>query len=191
MAIRQQYYERRIDGKTKDIILHDVSMLIESSTLEFLVIHYLGLSPKIKKTDGEREIDYKGFVQLMINTTMYFDGLGNGGSSGISNLAVSFPPDKGDSLDVYLLPGQRMAIWLMMGARDVKSESGRALDGDEYIDFCMKYTKFDGTDSILANQLLEMGISVSSREINWLKRRLIDQESGRVTTEIEHRRGTF
>ena len=51
-----------------------------------------------------------------------------------------------------------------------------SLEADEYVYVFLKYTLYDGTDAVLANQLLEMGITVKPSNIDWLKRKLIEKE---------------
>ena len=41
----------------------------------------------------------------------------------------------------------------------------------------MKYTLYDGPDALIANKLLEMGISINPGNVDWYKRTLIQSQS--------------
>ena len=41
----------------------------------------------------------------------------------------------------------------------------------------VKYTLYDGPDSLIANKLLEMGITVNPSNVDWYKRSLLEQQS--------------
>ena len=42
----------------------------------------------------------------------------------------------------------------------------------------VKYTLYDGPDALIANKLLELGITVNPANVDWYKRTLIEQQSG-------------
>jgi len=44
----------------------------------------------------------------------------------------------------------------------------------------IKYTLYDGPDALIANKLLELGITVNPANVDWYKRTLIEQQSGGV-----------
>ena len=74
--------------------------------------------------------------------------------------------------DVYVLPGQVWDIlvtyYLQSG---VGNGAGTASSGD-YRCFT-KYTLYDGPDALIANKLLEMGISINPGNVDWYKRSLL------------------
>ena len=41
----------------------------------------------------------------------------------------------------------------------------------------VKYTLYDGPDALIANKLLEMGITVNPSNVDWYKRSLLEQQS--------------
>jgi len=41
----------------------------------------------------------------------------------------------------------------------------------------VKYTLYDGPDALIANKLLEMGISINPGNVDWYKRTLIQSQS--------------
>lgn len=120
-----------------------------------------------------------GQVQIRINTTDYFlrpDGIpfpGIDGSAAPYPRSVFFRPSFNLFPDVYILPGQ---VW------DVLYTPGNDINTGESV--CnaarvfLKYTLYDGPDALIANKLLEMGITVNPGNVDWYKRMLI--ESGGV-----------
>ena len=46
----------------------------------------------------------------------------------------------------------------------------------------VKYTLYDGPDALIANKLLELGISVSPANVDWYKRSLLEQQSRAMAT---------
>ena len=41
----------------------------------------------------------------------------------------------------------------------------------------VKYTLYDGPDALIANKLLELGVTVNPNNVDWYKRTLIEQAS--------------
>jgi hypothetical protein len=41
----------------------------------------------------------------------------------------------------------------------------------------VKYTLYDGPDALIANKLLELGVTVNPNNVDWYKRTLIEQQS--------------
>jgi len=54
--------------------------------------------------------------------------------------------------------------------------SAATLEGNQLSAF-MKYTLYDGPDALIANKLLEMGISINPGNVDWYKRTLIQSQS--------------
>ena len=40
----------------------------------------------------------------------------------------------------------------------------------------MKYTLYDGPDALIANKLLELGVTINPNNVDWYKRSLIEQQ---------------
>ena len=40
----------------------------------------------------------------------------------------------------------------------------------------VKYTLYDGPDTLIANKLLELGVTISPNNVDWYKRSLIEQQ---------------
>jgi hypothetical protein len=189
MAMRAQVVEARLRASEVTTLANDAGSVSVFTTLfnrimttqatEFVVIEHLGSSPQALSTDDDTgqvlTRDYNGFVQIKINTTEYFLYPDGSRTPGIPNIAapypinVNFQPSFILYPDIYVLPGQRWDILFNLGDSD-------SLEHDEYIYVFIKYTLYDGTDAVLANQLLEMGITVKPSNIDWLKRKLIEQE---------------
>ena len=115
----------------------------------------------------------KAYLQVRINTTDYFldpDGIGNDGVPGTAApypRSVFFQPSFNLYPDVYVLPGQ---VW------DVRythyQDNGSYTAAGRHQAF-VKYTLYDGPDALIANKLLEMGVSVNPGNVDWYKRTLI------------------
>ena len=126
-----------------------------------------------------------GHAQIRINTTDYFQNPDVTDQEGIPGAASPYPRgiDNGAVTadyvlksfdlypDIYVLPGQ---VW------DVLYTAGAALvatnDFDTVAVF-VKYTLYDGPDALIANKLLELGITVNPNNVDWYKRTLIEQQS--------------
>ena len=69
-----------------------------------------------------------------------------------------------------MLPGQ---VW------DVIFTNGAALTATvaNTVAVFVKYTLYDGPDALIANKLLELGITVNPNNVDWYKRTLIEQQS--------------
>ena len=40
----------------------------------------------------------------------------------------------------------------------------------------VKYTLYDGPDALIANKLLELGVTINPNNVDWYKRTLIEQQ---------------
>jgi hypothetical protein len=128
----------------------------------------------------------RSYVQVRINTTDYFldpDNVPNDGIPGAASpypRTIDFQPSFNLYPDVYVLPGQ---VWDMLvtfyncegmlfaGAAGVAAATS-AIDAGQLQAFC-KYTLYDGPDALIANKLLEMGISINPGNVDWYKRSLL------------------
>jgi spermidine/putrescine-binding protein len=51
--------------------------------------------------------------------------------------------------------------------------------------FC-KYTLYDGPDALIANKLLELGVTINPNNVDWYKRTLIEQQTrSRVAAQAQ------
>ena len=72
--------------------------------------------------------------------------------------------------DVYVLPGQTWSC--LYSARTAISSAGVAASAA--VAAFVKYTLYDGPDALIANKLLEMGVTVNPNNVDWYKRTLIE-----------------
>lgn len=205
--IRKQIFETRIEGKDTNIQGCDIR-LIESvhrtRSNEFLVITDLGLSPFINNSRVlEAKVPYKGYLNLIINTTEYFYcpiyGKRGMPGHGVSNLIIPLHeiPEKRKpeqckqnkknkkppriykfsewNWGIYVLPGQNIGLSFWMKHRDGTTDASTLLPS-EYIDVAMGYIKCTGIEAAIADNLLEIGIPVTKTNILWGKRLSTDRD---------------
>ena len=136
-----------------------------------------------------------GIVQIRINTTDYFQNPDVTNMLGIPGLASPYPRGSAstaggtDNLlksfdlypDVYVLPGQVwdvLVTWYnnngLPGAGAGGGDATQCQSGD--LRAFTKYTLYDGPDALIANKLLEMGISINPGNVDWYKRSLLSAQ---------------
>ena len=197
MAMRSQIYEwanfgtsvRRSANATAqavtanqalDIFIGSVGNNItkpaETTATQFVVIEDISASPH----NG-------GSAQVRINTTDYFQNPDVTVMSGIPGRASPYPVGAPSTAggsdnvlssfnlypDVYVLPGQTWSV-LYTPQTDVVGDTGGATTG---VACFVKYTLYDGPDALIANKLLELGVTVNPNNVDWYKRTLIEQAS--------------
>ena len=119
------------------------------------------------------------YAQVRINTTDYFLDPDNKPNDGIPGSASPYPrlltmqPSFNLYPDVYVLPGQ---VWDVLVTQRGLSTAVTNMTLQAFV----KYTLYDGPDALIANKLLELGISVSPANVDWYKRSLIQQQSSVV-----------
>lgn len=121
----------------------------------------------------------RAYVQVRINTTDYFldpDNIPNDGIPGAASpypRSINFQPSFNLYPDVYVLPGQ---VWdaLVTFYNDGFAGANFAL-GE--LQCFVKYTLYDGPDALIANKLLEMGISINPGNVDWYKRSLLQAQA--------------
>ena len=155
----------------------------ETTATQFVVIEDVATSP----TSG-------GAVQVRINTTDYFQNPDVTDQAGVPGSASPYPrgtssdganvPLAGDNVlpsfsltpEVYVLPGQTYSV--LYTAVDAAITGGNDNGTNTSSVACfVKYTLYDGPDSLIANKLLEMGITVNPSNVDWYKRSLLEQQS--------------
>ena len=126
----------------------------------------------------------RAYVQIRINTTDYFldpDNVGNDGVPGTASpypRSVNFQPVFNLYPDVYVLPGQTWDVRVTAyQSNNYSAGTGAATTvATGALQCFVKYTLYDGPDALIANKLLEMGISVNPGNVDWYKRTLIQSQ---------------
>ena len=157
---------------------NNITKPAETTATQFIVIEDISCSPWLA-----------GSVQVRINTTDYFQNPDVTQMDGVPGMASPYPrgcpstvtdanpsvyaPDnllKSFDLypDVYVLPGQVFQILYTSPQANAQT-------------FCVmafvKYTLYDGPDALIANKLLELGVTINPNNVDWYKRSLIEQQT--------------
>lgn len=154
---------------------YNITKPAETTATQFVVIEDVACTPEDGTLLG-------GWVQIRINTTNYFQNPDVTPQPGIPGLASPYPRGiasgstnilKSFDLypDVYVLPGQVWDVIYTAGAALTATTSAHA------VAVFVKYTLYDGPDALIANKLLELGITVNPANVDWFKRTLIEQQS--------------
>ena len=175
---------------------NNITKPAETTATQFVVIEDVAVSPSafLYTGIGNDDAVYRGltvgasetgvagnraYIQVRINTTDYFldpDNVGNDGIPGAASpypRSTDFQPCFNLYPDVYVLPGQvfdALVTFYNTGA------TGTTILNCGLWAF-MKYTLYDGPDALIANKLLEMGISINPGNVDWYKRTLIQSQS--------------
>ena len=152
---------------------NNITKPAETTATQFVVIEDVACSPA-----------YGGAVQVRINTTDYFQNPDVTVQNGIPGLASPYPvgtsSDGGTTSDnilssfnlypdVYVLPGQTWSV--LYKPRSTVWGIGPS---SAAVAAFVKYTLYDGPDALIANKLLEMGVTVNPNNVDWYKRTLIE-----------------
>ena len=168
---------------------NNITKPAETTATQFVVIEDIAVSPSAFNA-ANSVVAYRGqttfngisgpraYVQVRINTTDYFldpDNVGNDGIPGAASpypRSINFQPCFNLYPDVYVLPGQVFDVLVTF------------FQGKAYaVMACFtKYTLYDGPDALIANKLLEMGISINPGNVDWYKRTLIQSQSAPAPT---------
>ncbi len=185
MAMRSQIYQylATADSTSQASIFvgglgNNITKPAETTATQFVVIEQVASTPSTPIT--LQSTGMGAFTQIRINTTDYFLNPDNRPNDGVPGTAspyprsVQFQPSFNLYPDVYVLPGQ---VWDVL----VRVTAGTGPAGVSAINFrpeaFVKYTLYDGPDALIANKLLELGISVSPANVDWYKRSLISAQS--------------
>ena len=153
---------------------NNITKPAETTATQFVVIEDIAATP------------YRdGAVQIRINTTDYFQNPDVTNQDGIPGLASPYPRGGASTVagtdnllksfdlypDVYVLPGQTFQILYL-------TPSGTTTDATstEVVSCFVKYTLYDGPDALIANKLLELGVTINPNNVDWYKRSLIEQQ---------------
>ena len=187
---------------------NNITKPAETTATEFVVIEDIACTPSLPLADvtdavattvatnyrgqleewfvGDGVLGPRAYVQVRINTTDYFLDPDNVANDGIPGAASPYPrsldmqPSFNLYPDVYVLPGQ---VWdvLYTFYGQVAAAAFVAADAAAYRAqnrAFTKYTLYDGPDALIANKLLEMGISINPGNVDWYKRSLLSAQGG-------------
>jgi len=163
---------------------NNITKPAETTATQFVVIEDIAVTPTAfvtgldtgtyrGQTVGGGVAGPRAYVQVRINTTDYFldpDNVGNDGIPGSASpypRSINFQPSFNLFPDVYVLPGQVFDVLVTF------------FHGAAYAAMAcfVKYTLYDGPDALIANKLLEMGISINPGNVDWYKRTLIQSQA--------------
>ena len=161
---------------------NNITKPAETTATQFIVIEDIACSATLN-----------GAVQIRINTTDYFQNPDVTDMVGIPGLASPYPRGSSTTVvagavttaaaqvtaenllksfdlypDVYVLPGQTFQI--LYTPRTATATSTQVVSA------FVKYTLYDGPDALIANKLLELGVTINPNNVDWYKRSLIEQQ---------------
>tara|TARA_R110000851_G_scaffold161993_4_gene305723 strand:+ start:1299 stop:2006 length:708 start_codon:yes stop_codon:yes gene_type:complete len=182
----------------------NISKPASTSATQFIVVEDIGCTPTEfhgpRSMASVAITEYRGlcgslggvisgpraYLQVRINTTDYFldpDGVGN---DGVPGTAAPYPVEEWRQGNfnlypaVYILPGQTWDVRVTYyNGTGVETTAGTATlvgptAGVGRLQAFVKYTLYDGPDALIANKLLEMGVSVNPGNVDWYKRSLLE-----------------
>ena len=161
---------------------NNITKPAETTATQFIVIEDIACSAYMG-----------GAVQVRINTTDYFQNPDVTDQAGVPGLASPYPRGSSDKAlplaqaqtdstqllksfdlypDVYVLPGQVFQILYSCQT----ALTGAAATNTVVVSAFVKYTLYDGPDALIANKLLELGVTINPNNVDWYKRTLIEQQ---------------
>ena len=177
---------------------NNITKPAETTATEFVVIEdiavtpslSIGLNAQVAANQTVRGLAYnaamgtagpRAYTQVRINTTDYFlnpDNVPNDGIPGTASpypRSINFQPSFNLYPDVYVLPGQVWDVLVTWYNNAGLPNSGADCQSGDLRCFT-KYTLYDGPDALIANKLLEMGISINPGNVDWYKRSLLSAQ---------------
>jgi len=159
---------------------NNITKPAETTATQFVVIEDISCSPWLN-----------GNVQIRINTTDYFQNPDVTNMFGIPGMASPYPRGAASTLagttdqllksfdlypDVYVLPGQTWQILYTTRDGATAYAVGPPVVDAQVVSAFVKYTLYDGPDALIANKLLELGVTINPNNVDWYKRSLIEQQ---------------
>jgi len=164
---------------------NNITMPSMVRSTDFVVIDYISCTPYQSSS-----------LNLRINTTDYFQlpdlspGDANSQTNGIPALAIPYPCGNANGLtdptnltevtlpsfklnpSIYVLPGQTWtALFTTLdGVTGNPNDNG---NNATTVGVSIQFTSYNGSDSLIAQKLLEMGIPITADNVDWYKRELI------------------
>ena len=180
-------------GRELDLFIggvgNNITKPAETTATQFIVIEDIACSPNLG-----------GAMQIRINTTDYFQNPDVTDMVGIPGLASPYPRGANSAValasalpanfiagvtgnilksfdlypDVYVLPGQTFQI--LYTPRLATPAAADTATSTAVVSAFVKYTLYDGPDALIANKLLELGVTINPNNVDWYKRSLIEQQ---------------
>ena len=166
---------------------YNITKPAETTATQFVVIEDVSCTPFSSGVAAQNG----GAVQIRINTTNYFQNPDVTDQSGVPGLASPYPRGSSNQPavdattdytqllksfdlypDVYVLPGQVFQILYSC----TTALAGAAASNTVVVSAFVKYTLYDGPDALIANKLLELGVTINPNNVDWYKRTLIEQQ---------------
>ena len=160
---------------------NNITKPAETTATQFIVIEDIACSAYLG-----------GALQVRINTTDYFQNPDVTDQAGVPGLASPYPRGSSERSsckignlrrllfkllksfdlypDVYVLPGQVFQILYSLTTTNTPPASTTVVAA------FVKYTLYDGPDALIANKLLELGVTINPNNVDWYKRTLIEQQ---------------
>ena len=159
---------------------NNITKPAETTATQFIVIEDIACSAYLG-----------GALQVRINTTDYFQNPDVTDQAGVPGLASPYPRGSSNEVagnadnlttytqllksfdlypDVYVLPGQVFQILYSLQSTNTSTAATTVVAA------FVKYTLYDGPDALIANKLLELGVTINPNNVDWYKRTLIEQQ---------------
>ena len=171
---------------------NNITKPAETTATQFIVIEDIACSAWLG-----------GALQVRINTTDYFQNPDVTDQAGVPGLASPYPRGSSNILaatsalevantnnllksfdlypDIYVLPGQ---VFQILYSLTTTNADYPAANQTAVVSAFVKYTLYDGPDALIANKLLELGVTINPNNVDWYKRTLIEQQTrSRVATQ--------
>lgn len=170
---------------------NNVTMPSMVRATDFVVLEYLACTPYRSSS-----------VNIRVNTTDYFQlpdlspGDANNQINGVPALAIPYPCGNANGLtdptnltevtmpsfelkpSIYILPGQTWtATFTTLEGITGNNDNGNV---GTSVGVSIQFTSYNGSDGLIAQKLLEMGIPITSDNVDWYKRQIILEKGGMV-----------
>lgn len=134
----------------------------------------------------------RAFLQIRINTTMYFKDPDGVVRDGLPGTAIPYPKSMDycamfseDEMErINILPNQTWDVRLVYYNWEAFKEGGEKGNGGALIQdgfrCFIKYTLYDGSDALIASLLLQHAIAVTPDNLNWFRARMQGLNYGKL-----------
>ena len=177
---------------------NNITKPAETTATQFIVIEDIACSAWLG-----------GALQVRINTTDYLQNPDVTDQAGVPGLAYPYPRGSSNTLaatsaleaantnnllksfdlypDIYVLPGQ---VFQILYSLTTTNADFPAANQTAVVSAFVKYTLYDGPDALIANKLLELGVTINPNNVDWYKRTLIEQQQRSRVAAVATNGGT-